>query len=158
MVNEKLLQIKNDKDKILKLNSKSMYRKLKSSKFVTINRPDLNVKLFNFNEKPIKTNLNEKKQKLIKTHYSTILTYYEDSKENISSNIIDNKNNLKSTKENLKNINNNSSPIKKEDQLINDKDKSKNEDKIKENKLKKYIENIMNYYYQKKNLMKLIKQ
>ena len=141
MVNEKLLQTKNSKERILKLNSNSMYRKLKSSKLVTINRPDLNVKLFNFKEKPIKTNLNEKKQKRIKTHYSTILTYYEDSKENISSNIIDNKNNLKSTKENLKSLNNNSSPIKKEDQVINDNDKFKNEDKIKENKLKKYIEN-----------------
>ena len=141
MVNEKLLQTKNSKERILKLNSNSMYRKLKSSKLVTINRPDLNVKLFNFKEKPIKTNLNEKKQKRIKTHYSTILTYYEDSKENISSNIIDNKNNLISTKENLKSINNNSSTIKKEDQLINDNDKFKNEDEIKENKLKKYIEN-----------------
>ena len=77
MRKEILYRIEKNNERFLKMNSKSMYRKLKSSPILSFNRPNINIQIFSFLKKLLKTNLKEKNKKLIKDNNSNIQTNFE---------------------------------------------------------------------------------
>ena len=77
MRKEILYTIENNNERFLKMNSKSMHRKLKSSPIISFNRPNINLQIFSFLKKLLKTNLKEKNKKLIKDNNFNIQTNFE---------------------------------------------------------------------------------